>query len=454
MCASLLHNVPLRRRFCTCGYRDAQFEVMKRREFIQALAAVGAASLCGSVFGQTNPAEEKLILSAPLTHSDWMLKAGTQWGEPGVKHMLDACKACGWSKVYWRVLDGGRATYKSEFLLPGGKWDEDSFWTPQNEADRKLMERYTAGVTPQRRKELLETFATLDYGTFDSLAAAVKYGHSIGLEIGAWVSINEDDHGWGIVSKFSREHPQYRWKHRDGRMYKSQLSFAYPAVREYKLAILKELLAKYDIDELFLDWIRTGDVRDNPQNDAKGAADYGYEQPLVEEFEAKYGVKVMEVANNDPRWVAVRARPQTAFMREVKDWMSAQKRKVPIAVMVGHPWHYRGEVDRIDGNLNGLLLDVATWAQEGLMDAAVPAGYYRDGGNPAMAYKALREETKGKCDVWYYGWVPQNVAGFEADFNSAKELGAKQILFWEADYIDDRPNAAELKAAMSKRART
>lgn len=71
-----------------------------------------------------------------------------------------------------------------------------------------------------------------------------------------------------------------------------------------------------------------------------------------------------------------------------------------------------------------------------------------------MAYKALREETKGKCDVWYYGWVPQNVAGFEADFNSAKELGAKQILFWEADYIDDRPNAAELKAAMSKRART
>jgi hypothetical protein len=32
-------------------------------------------------------------------------------------------------------------------------------------------------------------------------------------------------------------------------------------------------------------------------------------------------------------------------------------------------------------------------------------------------------------------------------------LGAKQILFWEADYIDDRPNAAELKAAMSAKAK-
>jgi hypothetical protein len=48
--------------------------------------------------------------------------------------------------------------------------------------------------------------------------------------------------------------------------------------------------------------------------------------------------------------------------------------------------------------------------------------------------------------------VPQNVAEFDVDFSLAKKLGAKQILFWEADYIDDRANAAELKAAMSARA--
>jgi hypothetical protein len=49
--------------------------------------------------------------------------------------------------------------------------------------------------------------------------------------------------------------------------------------------------------------------------------------------------------------------------------------------------------------------------------------------------------------------VPQNVGEFERDFNSARSLGAKQILFWEADYIDDRTNSAELKAAMSARAK-
>lgn len=45
------------------------------------------------------------------------------------------------------------------------------------------------------------------------------------------------------------------------------------------------------------------------------------------------------------------------------------------------------------------------------------------------------------------------VADFQRDFALAQQLAAKQILFWEADYIDDRPQAAELKAAMSQHAR-
>ena len=91
-----------------------------------------------------------------------------------------------------------------------------------------------------------------------------------------------------------------------------------------------------------------------------------------------------------------------------------------------------------------------TWAREGLVDAVVAAGYYRDGGTADSAWRALKQETEDKVAVWTYAWVPQAVADFERDFALAQTLGAKQILFWEADYIDDRPNAAELKAAMSR----
>jgi hypothetical protein len=99
-----------------------------------------------------------------------------------------------------------------------------------------------------------------------------------------------------------------------------------------------------------------------------------------------------------------------------------------------------------------LLLDVADWAKDGLIDAAVAAGYYRSGGNAESAYGALREETGGKVDVWTYAWVPTTVVGFEGDFAVARKVGAKQMLLWEADYIDARSNAAELKAAMKRRA--
>ena len=65
-----------------------------------------------------------------------------------------------------------------------------------------------------------------------------------------------------------------------------------------------------------------------------------------------------------------------------------------------------------------------------------------------------------KAAVSWYGvdrkltaWIPQNPAEFEQDYNLAKSVGAKQILFWEADYIDDRPNATALKQAMSAKAR-
>ena len=55
------------------------------------------------------------------------------------------------------------------------------------------------------------------------------------------------------------------------------------------------------------------------------------------------------------------------------------------------------------------------------------------------------------------GWAYFNLGDYadaEREFELASSLGARQILFWEADYIDDRANAAELKKAMSARSKT
>ena len=422
-----------------------------RRTFVKSIAGAALApAACG--FAQETH-DTKLTLSAPLTHSDWMLKTdGPRWGPEGVRHMLDACKECGWSHVYCRVFDAGVANYKSKLLRPGDKAEADNYFHPQNDAELAIRQKFSP-LTPERAADILRQLDAMDYSQFDSLAAAIEYGHKIGLAIHAWATINEDDHGWGWPSEFSKAHPEFRWVRRDGRTYHSQLSFAFPEVRKYKLALLDELMANYDIDGIFLDWIRTGDVLDNPQTDAKGIADSGYEQPNIAAFKSKYGVDPHKVANTDERWVRLRAEPQTRFMRSVRERVKKHYKRMPIAVMVGHPWHYRGMMDPIDGSLRGLLLDVGTWANEGLMDAAIAAGYYRPGGNASKAFEALRAETHGQVDLWYYAWVPQTPEEFGRDLAAAHDLRAKRILFWEADYIDDRPNAAALKQAMSARAK-
>jgi len=423
----------------------------------------------------------KLILSAPLTHSDWMLREGVAWGPEGVRHMLDACKACGWSRIYWRALDGGRSLYHSKLMDPQGKWDENNFWDPGTPEDLAFTQRYTQ-MSPEARVELLRKIERYDYATFDTLAEAVRYGHQIGLEIHAWLSINEDDHGWGLQSRFAKAHPESRWRKRDGAFYRSQQSFAFPEVMSYKLALVREIAENYNVDGILLDWLRTGDIRDNPQTDADGVADHGYEEPLVQGFKARYGVDPHDLPNGDERWVRFRAEPHTQFMRSVRKLVESRKPGIPISVLVAHPWCYRGMQDKIDGNLRGLLLDVRAWAQERLIDAAAPAGYYLPGGDAQNAYRALVEatspcvaglrrlrppkrnyvareggsprsrETEGKIAVWLYEWVPSSVEEIESAVALAHKLGAKQILFWEADYIDGKPNKQELQRAMREHA--
>jgi hypothetical protein len=435
---------------------------LNRREFLERGVVAGAGIACSSGFtlsAQSNAKrDDRLRLGTPITHCDWMLKDNRPevvWGINGVRHMLSVCKAAGISQIYWRVLDAGRAMYKSRLVLPAENYEFDQFYNPVTAEEKALLDSFHMDY--QRRghsnRTIVEMINALDYSTFDTFAAAVQVGHELGLEIYAWVTINEDDHGWGASSAFSRLWPEYRWVRRDGRAFRSQLSFAFSKVMEYKLGIIKEVLA-YDLDGLFIDWLRTGDVRDNPQTDKNGAADYGYEQPCVDEFKRKYKLDPHEIPNDDERWVRFRAESRTEFMRQVRKQARAKRKALPISVLVANPWCYRGLGDKIAGNLNGLLVDVGTWAKEGLIDAASPAGYFKGGGSTEEACRALKVETGGNIAIWPYEWVPKTPAEFSAQAARARSLGAKHILFWEGDYFDDPESGAReaLAAAMSEQA--
>jgi uncharacterized lipoprotein YddW (UPF0748 family) len=396
-----------------------------------ALAVAVSAVLLSCVAADAADSLPNVRLSSPVTHSDWMLRdPAPAWGPEGVHQILDRAKQCGWSRVYWRCFDGGTALYGSKLMEPYHGYQEINYHRDHN------------------TEWVLKKLEPCDYRKFDPLKEAIAYGHKVGVEVWAWMSINEDDHGYGLESTFNMAHPKTRWVTRDGRVYRSQQSFAFPEVREYKLGLVREILG-YKPDGIFLDWIRTGDVRDNPQTDRDGVANYGYETLNIEAFRAKYGLDPHEVANDDIRWVHVRAEPQTIFMREARALIEQVRPGLPVCAMVQHPWSYRGSPTDTPycDNMRGLLLDLRTWAREGLVDALIGAGYYREGGTPEKAFRAVQRESGGKLPVWLFGWIA-SPEQFAADTKLAEKLGAPELLLWESDYIQLPPANEGLVKAM------
>lgn len=373
-----------------------------------------------------------LLLSTPVTHSDWMVrKPAPKWGVEGVHQILDRCKEAGIHRVYWRCFDGGRALYASRLMEPEHSFDPDNYHTGRPSA------------------WVLDVLQKCDYHTFDSFKPAIEYGHQIGLEVHAWLSINEDDHGWGLASRFSKENADSRWVSRDGRVFRSQESFAFKKVRDYKLGLVREILA-YHPDGIFFDWIRTGDVRDNPHTDSKGVAIQGYEAPNLEAFRNKYHFDAKTLPNDDERWIRIRAEPQTIFMREASALIRKSNPRAVISAMVQHPWGYRGALnDTIYRDcLSGLLVDVEKWSQEHLVDEVVAAGYYRDGGNAESAWRWLQKKTGGDVQVVAYGWL-NTLASVNDALLMADKVNAPELLLWESDYLGLPPENADVVARLS-----
>ena len=374
-----------------------------------------------------------VILSSPVTHSDWMLwspGAFPEWGAKGVHQILDRAKACGWQRVYWRCFDGGRATYASQLMERSLLPDSDVNYHQEH------------GNT-----EVLEKLRQYDWESLDTLKEALSYGRSIGIQVHAWLSINEDDHGYGWATRYTRDHPESRWVRRDGTPFHSQQSFAFPEVRDYKLALLKEILA-YGPDGIFFDWIRTGDVRDNPHTDPAGVAIHGYEEPNITRFRERFGIDPHDVPNDDPRWVRVRAEPQTLFMRDARALIRAADPTCVVSCLVQHRFGYRGSPTDTPyaGSLQGLLADIETWADEDLMDVLLAAGYYRPGGSPEQAYKEMRRLTKGKVSVTLFGWL--NAGDFITSLPLAQKLRAPELLLWESNYVGLPPANDDFVKAM------
>jgi len=376
-------------------------------------------------------------ISCITTQSDWASMFGN-WGFPGVKFILDRCKTAGMKKVYWRVTDGGRMMYHSKIAEIEAEIDD-------NEGARHFY-----GNTG---------YTCVDYRGWDPLKTAVDYAHKIGLELHAWMQVCEEDHPWGLLSRFAKENPQFLSKDRQGRDLRAHLGFAYPEVVEYKLALIREVL-KYGVDGFLLDFVRfCGNTV--PLLDEQGVALYGYERPAVEAFERRYGVAPTALKNNDPGWVKFRASYITDFVRKVSLELKKQPVKVPLGTYI--PWKnslrtwwdpahdYQGNYQKAADYLKSWFYDVEAWAGQKLIDYICPDVWVKNGGGwkaPAPGLikriasyfrKSLRLSGDIGLCLSYYAWGTKPGA-LRKGAQAAFENGFDELILCESQGVERTTN--------------
>lgn len=242
-------------------------------------------------------------IRAISTFSDWTGLGGC-WGKVGVYQIFDSLKVAGITDVYWRVYNGGLAIYPSKVAQVEDKYVYDE-WKRQQLYPQLTMSR--------------EMIKAIDFNTYDPIADAVEVAEEFGINLYLWYTIYEDDHGGAHMSKYALDHPEYWQMDKRGITYRGTLDWFFDEVREYKLAIVDELL-KYKAKGMMLDFVRHNAC---PSADADGVHRMGYNPEIREHYKKEYGKDPMELPPDDEQWLAFKREIQTSFIKEIWARMGA-----------------------------------------------------------------------------------------------------------------------------------
>lgn len=269
------------------------------------------------------------------TDVNHVLQAGTV---EAIREELEPYRDSDFERIHWELGSGDLLNYPTRIgrtldRIPapdyGRKWDRY-----RHEGWTRLIE---AGIDP--------------------FGEAVAYAHGMGLGFHAAYRLA----GWtyppplldyAFADGLYDRHPEWRCKDRDGRD-QARLSYAFPEVQEYCIAVLREVVRAYPVDGITLLYNRRPPYLD-------------YEEPLTAGFRAATGRDARQLPPDDPEWLRYRAGVLTGFMRRVRGAMAAEAgaRGSPIEVSACI-------LGSIEDNLF-FGIDVAAWARGGLVDTVMP----------------------------------------------------------------------------------
>lgn len=351
------------------------------------------------------------------TWNDWAQACGAT-GPMAVERIFDYLAIARIKRVYWRCFEGGLAIYPSKIaqLFDGNLLGNVS---TLGDASRRMATLGDGGGMVSRH---FMKWAKIE--EFDPLACAVQVGRDRGIEVCAWFTIYEDDHGGDFGSTFLHDHPEIQNMDRDGRQYPGTVDFFYPHVLDYKLAIVDELLER-NVDGILLDMARHNAT---PSGDENGVHRFGYNPEIRAAFRDQDGRDPLEIAPDDPQWLKFKSDYQSKLFREIRRRVGDHLR---LDLMVPMPFDlYRW-----------LCLDLPTLSQEGQIDLVMPFSvqYTVDPSDIRSDYESLHAQVcQGKAQAAAAApayWELIDAEQLEQAVAAAEDAGADQFLLYEADKL-------------------
>ncbi|MFB2934661.1 glycoside hydrolase family 10 protein [Aerosakkonemataceae cyanobacterium BLCC-F154] len=216
---------------------------------------------------------------------------------------------------------------------------------------------------------------------WDPLEAAVKLAHERGMELHAWVwtfAIGNQRHNTILnqpqdyLGPVLTANPGWANYDRQGNIIpvgqtKPFLDPANPEARRYLLKLFEEIVSRYKVDGLQLDYIRY------PFQDPQRGFIYGYGGAARQQFQQLTGVDPINIYPNHPlwqKWTEFRTEQVNSFVAEVAQMLRQKRSDLILSVAVfGYP-----EAQRIQM----LQQHWEVWARRGDVDLVLPMAYAQD----------------------------------------------------------------------------